>query len=231
MNSPESTSKTQDVQPATSQHGGMQAVAVIHGLGSSRLLMLPLVYRLKSAGFDPKNFGYSSFFKSIDEHAVRFGSLIDQLDRDPSFDRIHIVAHSMGSIVTRALLEKRCPNKLHRVLMLAPPNLGSPAATRLSRILPLSTTVKQLSDRPNSYVNRLGPTRLPDQIEVGVIAASYDFVVSRESSRLELPHQHKTVFSGHNGLLVRKRAAAETIQFLKTGSFLPSEAGQTAGNA
>ena len=211
------------VSDATEDAAGREAVAVIHGLGSNRLFMSPLVWRIRGAGFNAVNFGYASFFKSISEHADSFGQVLDKLDQDPRFDRWHIVAHSLGSIVTRHLLSQQDWSRLGRVLLLAPPNLGSPAATRLSRLLPLSQTVRQISHRPESFVNQLSPAKPLDHVQFGVISASYDFVVSAESSRLPFEHQHLTVFSGHNGLLVRKRAAEETIHFLRHGRFTVSE--------
>ncbi len=209
-----------ELSASTTMPTGKQAVAVIHGLGSHRLLMVPLVYRLRAAGFEPTNFGYRSWFGTIQDHAQDFAALLQRLNDDPEVERLHVVAHSLGSIVTRAMLTQASFSKLHRVVMLAPPNQGSPAATRVSYLMPLSQTVKQLSPKPHSFVNQLGPEQPPAELEFGVVAASYDFVVSPESSRLPFEHQHVTVFSGHNGLLVRKSAARQTIEFLKHGTFV-----------
>ena len=195
---------------------GSETVVLIHGLGSHRLLMTPLAMQLKRAGFETRNYGYSSFFGSIERHAARFADYLSQVEKAGVNERWHIVANSLGSIITRRLLCDARFEKLGRVVMLAPPNAGSPAARRLSYLLPLSKTVRQISDDPNSAVNHM-PS--PEGLDIGIVAASYDFVVSPESIRLATASKYVTVFGGHNGLLVRPAAAKQTISFLKTGEF------------
>ncbi|MEL7497104.1 MAG: alpha/beta hydrolase [Planctomycetota bacterium] len=182
--------------------------------------MMPLAFRLRKQGFRANTFGYSSFFKSIQQHAEKFDRRLKQLEASESIDRWHIVAHSMGSIITRHLLCHRSYDKLGRVVMLGPPNAGSAAARRLSRLLPYSQTVRQISDDQESFVRGM-PS--PTDIEIGVVAASYDRVVTECSSRLQTQRDHVTVYSGHNGLLVRRSAARQVISFLRTGQFVRAD--------
>lgn len=196
--------------------GSREAVVLIHGLGSSRVLMLPLAYQIRSAGYHPKLFGYFTFFSSIPRHAQRFCDYVRRLEADPGIRRWHIVAHSMGSIITRQMLCSTPFDKLGRVVMLSPPNHGSRAAKLLSYLVPLSQTVKQITNERSSFVRQM-PS--PEGIEIGVVAASHDRVVTKASSHLPTESDHITVYSGHNGLLVRKRAATEVLEFLKHGKF------------
>ena len=196
-----------------------ELVVVIHGLGSHRWLMLPMKWQLERADFETINFGYRSFFGSIEQHARSLEQTVQPLEQDAHVDRWHVVCHSMGAVITRQLLRERRFEKLHRIVMLGPPNHGSPAARRSSQWIPWSPAVRQISDHPESHVRTLGPQDIPDGVEIGVLAGSYDWVVSEASSRLSINHAHKTIFSGHNGLLVRPRAAQETVHFLRTGGF------------
>ncbi len=65
--------------------------------------MWPLASRLRANGFRVLNWNYLSLFAAIETHANRLCDfLATQLSLEPRF---HIVAHSMGSIVTRAALK------------------------------------------------------------------------------------------------------------------------------
>ena len=190
-------------------------VVIIHGLAAKPWHMSFLGWMVRRSGFSVSYFKYPSWFGSIERHAENFCEKLEDVSADAS--RLHIVAHSMGCIVTRqALLFKEFCNA-HRIVMLAPPNLGSPAATRLSRWVPYSETVKQISDRADSLANQLPGTI--ENVEVGCVEASYDFVIPAQSSHLPGEQDHIRLFSGHNGLLVRPAAARQTIHFLKHGRF------------
>jgi triacylglycerol esterase/lipase EstA (alpha/beta hydrolase family) len=219
-----STTRRDDMNPATpinepsnNDPPATPTVVLIHGLSANRLLMMPLAWRLQRAGFKTRTFGYFSSIGSIEWHAKRLGKFLARLDRDSVVAEIHIVSHSLGGIVTRQALLDSTPGKVRRLVMLAPPNQGSPAASLLSTyIVPFCKTLRQIASREGSFVRELPE---PIGIEIGVVTASYDFVVPKESASLNCQTDNVTVFSGHNGLLVRKTAAKQTIEFLSTGKF------------
>lgn len=192
-------------------------VIFIHGIAAPRFVFLFLKWYLGRSGFRSKIFGYRSVFKTIPFHAEKFIATLKEIDKDPSIDEFHIVAHSMGGIVTRqALLDFR-PQKLKRFLMLATPNEGSSAARKLSAsIFRFSKTLKQISDEEGSYVRELG---FPDGVEVGAIHANVDRVVTRESSQPVDDAPFLEIYSGHNDLLIRPATGRAAVQFLRTGRF------------
>jgi pimeloyl-ACP methyl ester carboxylesterase len=193
-------------------------VVLIHGLSAHWLLMSPLSWYLRRSGFATKLFGYRSMWGSLERHANRFRMYLDELDRATEYSEVHIVAHSAGAIVTRQALLDSKPGKVSRVVMLGPPNRGSPVARCLSRyVLPFSCVLEELSDSPTSFVNQLPE---PDGFEIGVLAALHDRVVPHKNSRLATQSDHLSIFSGHNGLLVRPHAMKCVVNFLKTGHFL-----------
>ncbi len=198
-----------------------QAVLVTHGLGSHWLLMLPLVWKLRRSGFKAFNYGYRSFFKTVPQHADLLLERLRKLDQDDAYTQVHIVAHSLGAIITRqALLQLERSGeklgKLQRIVMLSPPNEGSSAAERLSYLVPLSQTVQQISNRNGSFVRAMDE---PTSAEIGIVEASYDFVVPESTVQLSTQTDHVCIFSGHNGLLVRPTAAKQVVAFLKDGKF------------
>ncbi len=192
-------------------------VVFIHGIAAPRFVFLYLKWFLWRHGLRSRIFGYSSVFKTIPCHADRFIETLKRLEKDRSIDQIHIVAHSMGGVVTRQALLKYRPEKLGRFLMLATPNKGSSAARKLSAsIFSFSRTLRQISDEQGSYVREL---EFPEEVEMGAIHASVDRVVTRESS-MPVPNvPFLELYSGHNDLLIRPATARAMLQFLETGSF------------
>ena len=191
-------------------------VVLVHGLAAHRILLWPLGWRLRRSGFATRSFGYRSLFWSIETHAAKLEQFLSDQENDPAIKNIHIVAHSMGAIVTRQALLNRRLEKLQRVVMLAAPNRGSPTARLLGRVFPFCRTLRQISNHPKSYVSNLPE---PTGVEIGIVAAKHDRVIPEPNSHLEIESDHVSIFSGHNGLLVRPAAARHIDDFLKTGRF------------
>ena len=196
-------------------HNTRDTIVLIHGIAAKWFVMCPLAYRLRAAGFTVRPWSYASLFQSIDVHASRLYEFISVELAD--VERVHIVAHSMGAIVARAALNQGSLPNLGRVVLLAPPNCGSPlarwASTVLGRLMP---PTRELSDQPNSYVNQL---KNNFAVDVGVLAARYDFIVPARNTHLAGQRDHLCVKASHNSLLVSRRVAQKTVNFLCTGGF------------
>ncbi len=195
-----------------------EKVVIVHGFGAHRWLMVPLARRVRRAGYATLNWGYRSFFRDIETHADRLRLELEQLNESVDTERLHIVAHSMGSLVVRkALLDGRIA-KLHKIALLCPPNRGSHVATRfLSYGSRLSRTFSQLSDRPDGFAKSL-PTTLGELYEVAIIAAERDFVVQLESTRLPNATQHIVVPGFHSSMLFQAETAQRVLEFLADGT-------------
>lgn len=195
-----------------------ETVVLIHGWFSHRWLMLPLASKLRQAGFQTRIWGYPSLRKDIAAHASEFADYLDALHREQGVERPHIVAHSMGSIITRCVLTNYPLTSVGRVVMLCPPNRGSHMARRASRvILGACKPLAQISDEDQSFVNQLstGPLRT----EVGIVVALGDRVVSPEATTLPGAADCVEVPGMHNMVLFRRLSANHTIQFLRSGRF------------
>ena len=191
-------------------------VVLIHGLGGSPIVLRPLAYRIRRCGYTTSTFGYSSWRKSIEHHATSFRRHLDRIESDSAIDRFHIVAHSMGSIVTRQALLDSPASKLGRIVMLGAPNQGSPVARLLGNVLPFCKTLRQISNHPSSFVRNLPE---PQSVEIGIVAARHDRVIPENNSHLSTESDHVVLFSGHNGLLVRPAAARQVVSYLNNGHF------------
>lgn len=192
-----------------------EKVILIHGVCSHRSVMWPLAYRLWRAGFQVQTWSYVTFFRSIDSHADRFAAYVSSTVSAES--KVHLVAHSMGSIVVRAALHRIDPSRIGRIVLLAPPNGGSPVARTISQLSGrMIVPARELSDEPESYVHQIKPT---DAFEIGVLAAKYDFLVPIENTHLLNARCHRTIPATHNSLLVSRAAADLILNFLRNGEF------------
>lgn len=199
------------------QRPGRDAVLLVHGLAARPWLMQRLAGRLRGEGYRPELWGYRSLWQPVQEHAVALRRQLLRHAERPDTDRIHLVTHSMGGIVARCALADTAIPKLGRIVMLGPPNAGSPVAAALSRFLGrICPPLVQLSHAADSFVNRLPP---PRELEIGVIAAAFDRVVSRHSTLLDVQADHIMVPSGHTRMLFRRDVAELVACFLKTGRF------------
>ena len=192
-------------------------IVLAHGLGARRLVMWPLAHWLERHFGQVINWGYQSLWSPIQSHGKDFASLLRELDDDGNTGRIHLVGHSMGGIIARLALAEYMPERLGRVVMIAPPNRGSRVARHLAphlgRICP---PIRQLTDDTASFVCNLPP---PNGPELGIIAAELDFMVAQASTRLGCECDHIVLPGLHSTLLFRRQTAEQVRHFIETGKF------------
>ncbi len=195
-----------------------KAVILLHGLLNPNAAMWSLQRRFRNAGYATLNCGYRSFFQSIDQIAAKTIFRCQQFHDDlPEDSELSIVGHSLGAILTRRMLQQGSFHKLHRAVLLTPPNQGSHIARRLAklskRILPV---VGELSDYPESFVNQL-PQDMP--VETGVIASSPDFVIEEKCAHLSGETDFITLPGPHSLVIFRRAVFKQTRHFLEHGQF------------
>ena len=194
-----------------------ELVVLTHGFMANRLMLRLLAARLRRLGWNIDIWGYESFVTSVKTHADRFSDFLTDRCADERYDQIHLVTHSMGCIIGRMALNDVRSEKINRFVMLTPPNRGSFVATRTAKLFGhLFRPVAELTTQQDSLVNSLAD---PVDVEIGVIAAEQDVLVSLESTRLGVPHEHITLPCLHSAVLFRQDAANHIHSFLKTGHF------------
>ncbi len=195
----------------------MNAIVLVHGLAAHPVVWLIIAKYLRKRCSRVINWGYPSILRSIQDHANELSRLLEKLDADPSIDRIHLVTHSMGGIVARTALIDRIPAKMGRMVMLAPPNLGSRAAAFFGPLLGrICRPIRELMPNADSFVCSLPA---PQGFEVGVITARNDFLVAPELTLLAGECDRTQVPSWHSGMLFRTDTAEQVHCFLETGHF------------
>ena len=194
-------------------------VVLVHGYMAHRAFLSLLAARLRGEGFRTLNWGYPTFRRSLLVAAERLASTLRRLDAERPGTPLHLVTHSMGGIVARAALERTRPSRLGRWVMLAPPNRGSHVASLLEPMFGrMSPPVRELSSRQGGLVHAIA---MPTDVDVGVIAAGYDALVSEDSTHPDGPHEHTTIPCMHSSLLVRRDAFRQIVAFLRNGRFEP----------
>ncbi len=206
------------VQSCDDRPPDSEVVVLVHGLAAPRLSMNGLASCLASVGFSVRNWGYRSLWFSIEQHATLLREYLHGVSSEAAIVRVHLVTHSMGSIVARSALQSWVPDNLGRIVMLGPPNHGSHVARRLATSLGwICPPLRELSDDAHSLVRRLPD---PTDVEIGIIAAAEDRVVPRSSTILS-NQSDWILLPGHHGALPwRRQTAEQVLSFLRHGHFV-----------
>lgn len=148
-----------------------RTVALLHGLGRSPLAMLPLAWRLRAAGLDVKNIGYTAARRPLAETAAKVAERLDA-ELAKVEGPVAFVTHSLGGILARSYLAAR-PRPGSRLVQLAPPNQGARLAEALRDVgvarAILGVALHDLGVDPDHGGLRFSTPAL-EGVEVGVIA-------------------------------------------------------------
>lgn len=153
-----------------------RCVILIHGLSRSHYSMMKLEKFLELHDYKVVNQDYPSSKKSITEIANEEIPLMVNACLKYHPDNIYFVTHSMGGVILRQYLQTHNMPKPTRIVMLGPPNHGSPLAKLFHNNLLFKMIMgpagQELTTESTSLVNRLDPY-LPYQ--VGIIAGDFSF--------------------------------------------------------
>jgi pimeloyl-ACP methyl ester carboxylesterase len=203
-------------------------VLLLHGVLMNSVEMLYLQRQLELSGFTVHNFFYPSVRKDVAQNTKTLCEKIHKL----KLDQLHIVAHSMGGIMTMHLLEHCKSLPMGRVVMLGTPLNGSYTANKVSSW----PVVNQLLEK--SMPSGLdGSYKLPETTDrdIGMIAGSNDALgfgvlfggmpegsdgtVLLSETKHGLLKEHIIVNTTHTGMIFSHQTAELATRFLKTGSF------------
>ena len=105
-------------------------IILVHGLWFGPWALRPMARFLGSTGLPVRRFGYRTTRAGLESHADRLKAFIEDSPASVS----HIVAHSLGGLVTLNLFNRYPELRRGRIVLLGSPLKGSVVARRASRI-------------------------------------------------------------------------------------------------
>jgi pimeloyl-ACP methyl ester carboxylesterase len=218
------------------QDGG--TVLLLHGLGEGRESMRPLAEHLRAA-LDATVicFGYASVSADIETHGRALAEVVAGL---PTRGPVSFVGHSLGNIVVRrwlALAGDEQRSRVHRMVMLGPPNQGSQLARMAAGIWGVAGHVDGAARELVFEWQDVAPQLAVPRCDFGIVAggkgddAGYspllsgddDAVVRVAETRLPGARDFLLVPVHHAAMMQDSKVQRATESFLKTGRFAPAD--------
>ncbi len=103
-------------------------VILLHGMARTKSSMSKLEEHLAQNNYTVINSGYPSTSESVKKIADEYLAPMVAQCLGRGAEKIHIVTHSLGGIVTRQYLQEHCLPAGSRIVMISPPNKGSELA-------------------------------------------------------------------------------------------------------
>ncbi len=216
----------------------MSHIILLHGLARTSLSMRRIARRLLEEGYSVDNMDYPSRTDRIEPLAL--GVIERALQRAPSTALpIHFVTHSMGGMLVRAFLHRHRPERLGRVVMLAPPNQGTEVVDYYNLRAPLLGRMLRSVLGPASGQMRTDAAALPARLgpanfEVGIIAGTVnrnpvfgpviagtpsDGIVPVERTKLAGMSDFLALPYTHTFIMDKTAVQDQVVHFLRHGRF------------
>ena len=208
-----------------------QRVILVHGIWMPGAVMVWMAARLREAGFECETFAYHGVTRGPEQAASQ---LAEVLASAPA----HVLAHSLGGLVTLQALRERPQLPVRRVVCLGSPLRGSGAVQGMRRRAWAAATLGLAGSLlAQGFDEWTGPA------EVGVIAGTvphglghvfagfsgeHDGSVAVAETRLPGIADHAVIPASHSGMLFSAEAARLAVAFFRQGRFQPGSQ-QTGG--
>ena len=205
----------------------MTAVVVIHGLWMNGASMDLLRRRLTPNGFTMHVFRYASVREGLAANAARLAEFVAAIPGE----RVHMLGHSLGGVLARAMLDLGNPVRPGRVVCLGPPFRGSQIAARIAR---WPGGGRLLGKSLGDLLARGGFADWRSPLELGVVAGGVpigfgrlvggmrepnDGTVAVAETRLRGATDHIVLPVSHFSMLWSRLVLEQVLTFLAEGRF------------
>lgn len=210
---------------------GNDCVILLHGLARTNHSMAKLESTLKKHHYIVVNNNYPSTKKTIEQLANEFipPMLYQCLKHHPK--HIHFVAHSLGGMMVEHYLQTHTITKLDTIIMLSPPNHGSPLADLLhnNKIvqLILGPSIQELTTQIKESPLKRGPYK------IGIIVGNRSFnplgafifdepndgIVPVSSTKMKKMNDFIVLPVTHTFMMRNDRVITQILCFLKREHF------------
>ncbi len=215
--------------PVDAQKSGSgDTVVLVHGLWMYGWAMSPLSRRLQQMGFRTRRFSYPSVRNDLEANGRQLAAYVGELGEN----RVHLVGHSLGGLVIRAMLGTQTDLPEGRVVTLGTPHLASqPGDVMMSHKIGQQIVGASIRDLTDGTVHAWP---LPAGREVGVIAGTLpvglgqlitrfrepnDGMVSLSESKLPGCTEYLTMQVSHTAMVLSPLVAGRVAHFLSHGTF------------
>ncbi|MBI3545753.1 MAG: alpha/beta hydrolase [Gammaproteobacteria bacterium] len=205
-----------------------EIVVLIHGLWLPGCCLWPLARALKRRGFVVKIFSYASVSADLHENAAHLERFLTKLDAAT----IHLVGHSLGGILIRALFHYYPNQKPGRIVTLASPHQGCRVAQNLDRygawrfimgrsVAQLLAGLPQTWPLPARAIGCLSGSRSmgTGRLLYRDLPRPNDGLLTLEESTLEPAGARIVLPVSHTGVLFARAVAEQLAHFLNEGRF------------
>ncbi|ANM29323.1 hypothetical protein ABI59_06530 [Acidobacteria bacterium Mor1] len=205
-----------------------ETVVLVHGLWMYSWAMSPLSLRLQQMGFRTHKFSYPSVRKDLEANGRQLAAYVQGLD----CERVHLVGHSLGGLVIRAMLGTHSGLPDGRVVTLGTPHLASrPGDVMMSHKIGQQIVGASIRDLTDGTVHSW---QVPEGREIGVIAGTMpvglgqlvtrfrepnDGMVSLSESKLPGCTEYLVMQVSHTALVLSPAVAERIASFLTCGRF------------
>ena len=207
-----------------------RVVILLHGLGRSSHAMDPIKHFLEKRGLTCCPFSYPSTRIALADCA---NYLRDVLMSMPNVTQISFVAHSMGGLVVRRLLQDYSDERMEHLVMLGTPNQGADLATMLKNLslfkLIYGPAGGELARGEGSTVSNLPVPQFPFAVIAGgkgdnagynqLLEGDDDGTVTVASTQLAGASDFLVVPRLHSFLMSSPEVLAAIYSFLQTNRF------------
>ena len=212
-------------------NSGGDYVVVFHGIARSSSQMEPLAKYLEEKGYDVINIDYPS----TDYKLEKLVEIVDKKMSETLIEdkTVHFIGYSMGGLLVRAILNKKRPKKLGRVIQLASPNEGSEVADFLKdnylykkifgpagqQLTTKNTDTKQILGDVNYELGIIAGNATIDPISSYIIEGEDDGKVSIMNTKVTSMKDYIVVSASHTFLPSNEDVWEQVLYFLKNGEF------------
>lgn len=212
-------------------------VYLIHGYGGLGIELKEIQKALEKEAVVSEIYSYPSLVKEVDS----VGNTLFEKVRNENYDTVSFVTHSLGALIVRSIYEHLDSLTvfpyIHRIVMIAPPNNGSPVADFFAQFsfvkYIIGPNINNITTNPLT-----GASKYPiPTCEVGLIAGSFggkrgfnifvkgdnDGVLLPEKTKMGVEKDVAFVKSWHVGLLYNKTVIKYVAAFLRYGVFKPEK--------
>jgi triacylglycerol lipase len=210
-----------------------ELVVLLHGLFRTTASMRSVERYLLKHGYDVVNISYASTSANIAELSQIVSEKINQIPNVDSYEKMHFVTHSLGSIILRYMQQKSLVNVTGNSVMLTPPNHGAVVVDKLPKwkwlVKLVGPATYEMGTSESSFVNQLGAFQTP----LGIIAGTSsmnplwgwitpkpsDSIVMVESTKLDSMSDYIEVPYIHSFIMNKKVVQQYILHFLQFQKF------------